>query len=106
MPGFYKRRDNAMHWQTFARLPGSGSLEMSVAEADRFLSETLPRLKHDLAVEECRSESISFHLSMCRPVSGAGYGQICASGTGPVPAWALGSRTQADVDDLIKEAVE
>lgn len=104
MPGFYERRGNAMHWQTFSRLPGTGSLEMSVAEADRFISETLPRLKRDLEEEGCPPGSISFDFSTCRPVSGGGYGQICASGTGPAPAWAFGSRTQAEVDTLSEEA--
>lgn len=89
MPGFYKQIGDEVQWKTFARLQGTGSLEMSIAEADIFISATLPRLKRDLTAEGCQPECIDYHLSMCRPVSGKGYGQICASGTGPLPAWAV-----------------
>lgn len=95
MPGFYERQGDAMHWETFAPLPGTGSLEMSIAEADQFFSETLPSLKRDLMAEGCPPASIDFHFSMCRPGNGRGYGQICARGTAPIPAWALGPQRRS-----------
>ena len=79
MPGFYRETEFGMHWTTFARMPGEGILEMSIQDADVFFEKTLPYIKQQLFNEGVTKPDIKF--SMCKPLSGAGYGQVSAEGS-------------------------
>ena len=74
MPGFYEYKEDRIHWRSFKPIP-SGSIEMDINDWDIF-----PELIKSLTAEGVRQGDIEFEVSVCHPLSGNRYGQVCAQG--------------------------